>query len=283
MLPVRLPDERQPILDQIVDRFKSVRGIQALVLGGSFARGVARIDSDLDIGIYYAETESPDLGAIRDLAAQISVPDKPPTVTGLYEWGPWVNGGAWIQTKYGKVDFLYRNIQQVRRTITEAQNGITHHDFHQQPTLGFTSLIYLAETSYCIPLIDESGVIAQLKSEVAVYPEVLKTKIIRDSLWASEFTLIHAMNFANRGDVLNVVGCLAKIAFYLLQILFAANEQYYFGDKGALSEIDRFSKFPREFGSQIESVFAAPGLDPEQLTASVRVFEAIRQSVADVV
>jgi predicted nucleotidyltransferase len=83
MLPVPLPDERQPILDQIVDRFKSVRGIQALVLGGSFARGVARIDSDLDIGIYYAETDSPDLEAIRDLAAQISVPDKLPTVTGL--------------------------------------------------------------------------------------------------------------------------------------------------------------------------------------------------------
>jgi hypothetical protein len=37
-----------------------------------------------------------------------------PVVTGTYEWGPWVNGGAWIQTSAGKVDFLYKNLDQVR-------------------------------------------------------------------------------------------------------------------------------------------------------------------------
>ena len=44
----------------------------------------------------------------------------------------------------------------------------------------------------------------------------------------------------DRGDTLNTVGCLTKIAFVLLQSLFALNSEYYFGDKGILEAIDRF-------------------------------------------
>ena len=79
------------------------------------------------------------------------------TVTGFYEWGAWVNGGAWIHNPVCKVDFLYRNLDQVKRTIDDAKRGILHHDYAQQPAYGFYSVIYLAETQICLPLYDPQG------------------------------------------------------------------------------------------------------------------------------
>jgi len=52
-----------------------------------------------------------------------------PIVTGMYEWGPWVNGGAWIQTPMGKVDFLCRNLDKVQVVNEERRQGIWHHDY----------------------------------------------------------------------------------------------------------------------------------------------------------
>jgi len=57
---------------------------------------------------------------------------------------PWVNGGAWIETPVRKLDDLYWNIEQVRRVIDKSQEGLYHHDYYQQPTFGFVSIIYLA-------------------------------------------------------------------------------------------------------------------------------------------
>jgi hypothetical protein len=70
-----------------------------------------------------------------------------------YEWGPWVNGGAWIETSSGKIDLLYRSLEHIERVIQDSNNGKFFSDFLQQPPYGFYSVTYLAETKACIPLI----------------------------------------------------------------------------------------------------------------------------------
>jgi hypothetical protein len=42
MLPARLPDEKRGLLDQILEGLRSIYGMQALVLGGSFTRGAGQ-------------------------------------------------------------------------------------------------------------------------------------------------------------------------------------------------------------------------------------------------
>lgn len=76
-----LPSGKSELLKAITNHLRSVQGVQAIVLGGSHARGTARDDSDLDIGIYYAEQHGMVLDGIRDLAQVIALPEKPPTVT----------------------------------------------------------------------------------------------------------------------------------------------------------------------------------------------------------
>src|SRR5438105_889069 len=106
-------DERQErVLARAVAGLRAVDGVVALVLGGSHARGAARPDSDLDLGIYYRAAASLDLAAVRAVAWELSdAPD--PVVTGLHEWGGWVNGGAWLTVEGQRLDFLYRDLDQV--------------------------------------------------------------------------------------------------------------------------------------------------------------------------
>jgi hypothetical protein len=255
------------LLNALITGLSAIPGVVALVLGGSYAEGTQTEASDLDIGLYYRPAAPFSIDAIRAVAQQVAV--QPPTVTDFYAWGAWVNGGAWIQTAAGKVDFLYRNLHQVEQTIEEAQAGITHHDFDQQPTFGFYSVMYLAETNICRPLYDPEGVVAALKQRVATYPPALKRKALVDSLWGTEFTLLHADTHAARGDVYNTVGCLTRGATNLAQALFALNETYFLTDKRALRTIAAFPLQPRNYGARLCAVLASPGADTAALQAGV--------------
>ena len=82
--------------------------------------------------------------------------------------------------------------------------------------------------------------------------------MILNCLTTAEFTLVHAHGFADRGDTLNTVGCLTKIAYVLLQSLFALNVEYYFGDKGSLEAVDRFPVRPRGFSNRLQDLLAMP-------------------------
>ncbi len=256
------------MLARVVDRLSQVAGMAAVVLGGSYASGAQQAGSDLDVGLYYHEAQPFPIADIRRIASQASTQGEP-TVTDLYGWGPWVNGGAWIQTAAGKLDFLYRNIEQVDRTIDELQTGIVRHDYGQQPAFGFYSLIYLAETQVCLPLFDPHGEIARLKHRVRIYPPRLKDRIVRDSLWSAEFTLLHARSAAAAGEVYMTAGCLARVAASLTQALFALNETYFMSDKQAMARIAGFGVAPAGYVGRLAAVLAEPGRTPAQLGQAV--------------
>lgn len=273
-----LPEQKQLLLERLVDQLSKTTGVSAIVLGGSYASGTHHETSDIDIGLYYSEAKPFSIADIQRIAEDVSV-NGMATVTGFYEWGAWVNGGAWIHTSQGKVDFLYRNSDQVQRTIDEAQQGIYHHDYDQQPTYGFYSVIYLAETQICIPLYDPELLIAKLKHRVEAYPPRLKQKVITDSLWAAEFTLLHARGFATQGDIYNTVGCLTRVASNLTQALFALNERYFIRDKKVLDTVAKFPNLPPSYIQQINLILAHPGSTVEELTKTVSDLEQAWYSV----
>jgi predicted nucleotidyltransferase len=273
-----IPEPKRLLLQQLVDQLSRVAGIEAIVLGGSYASGTHHETSDLDIGLYYFEAKPFSIAAIKQIADSVSTKG-PLTVTGFYEWGAWVNGGAWIHTQQGKVDFLYRNLDQLQQTIAEAQQGISRHDYDQQPTYGFYSVIYLAETQICIPLYDPELLITKLKNKVTTYPPKLKQTIIENSLWAAEFTFLFARNFAGQGDVYNTVGCLTRAVANLTQALFALNERYFIRDKQVMNTVASFSNLPSSYIQQINDILAGPGSTAQELTKTVSDLEQAWHSV----
>src|SRR5260221_11289837 len=167
------------LIESIIDKLKAVDGLQATVLGGSWASGTQHADSDIDMGLYYNADYPLDIQQVRNIANEFNdLPD--PVVTDLGGWGRWVNGGAWLTIQEQRVDFLYRNIDFVSSIIDACNKGEIQSDYWQQPPYGFHSYMYCAETNICQILYDPDGIIEALKAKVAQYPQPLKEKIIKD-------------------------------------------------------------------------------------------------------
>ena len=272
---LNMPEDKLGTLNAIAEALQNVSNVVAIVLGGSYARGFARSDSDIDVGIYYRQACPFSVDQVRSIVERICTVGSVPIVTGMYEWGPWVNGGAWIQTPVGKVDFLYRNLDQVQAVIEEGRQGIWHHDYDQQPPYGFRSVVYFGETFICVPVHDPEGEIVLLKKSVAEYPEPLRNRIVQESLWGAEFSLRFCRTFANSADVYNAVGCMTRVAQFLVHALFAMNEEYFVSDKYASRLIGQFALRPRDFTPRLECVLSNPGGDPTDLRRSSELLTAL--------
>jgi len=279
MTPLSLPREKASLLMEMVHLLQDISEMTAIVVGGSYARGMANDLSDLDLGLYYRPDSPFSISEVRRVAEQFAV--TPPVVTDFYGWGPWVNGGAWINTEAGKVDFLYRNLDQVEHVIDDAHRGVTQHDYDQQPPFGFRSVIYLAETKCCVPLYDPHRLIEKLKSRVARYPKALKEAIVQNSLWGAEFSFYFGERFAADADVYAAAGCMTRIAHYLTQALFALNEEYYISDKDAMRQIGQFALRPSEFDIRQAATLAHIGQTSDELRQSLAAIKQLWRETID--
>ena len=282
---LELPKEKQVVLEKFVTKLSTVPNIIAIVLGGSYARGTQHETSDLDLGLLYSETNPFDIEVIRHVANGLGV-QGPPTVSDFYGWGPWVNGGAWVHTEAGRVDLIYRNMEQLERTIADARRGIVYQDYSQQATFGFYSVAYLEEVRIAVPLYDPHAHLPKLKKRVASYPPKLKQAIIGGAFLGIDITYPTARKFADSGDIYNTVGCLARVAAYLVQALFALNERYFISDKKVMDAVATFPLRPLDFVSRVERTLSQPGKNAAGLSRSLYDFETLwretRQLAGDV-
>ncbi len=265
----RLGGERSAWMQDLVRELAALPGVVAVVLGGSFARGRAQPDSDIDLGLLYRDERPIDPSAVRTLAARWN-DGASPVVSDLYEWGPWVNGGAWLTLHGQRVDLLYRSIDRLEAEIAEAQAGRHTIHFSQQPPFGFWSGTLLGECASALALHDPAAEVERLRGRVAAYPEALRRTVLRDALEGAAFGLsAFAPKFAARGDVWGTAACLARAVWQLGLALFALNHTYLVNDKTLLDEIDGFALAPQGFRARAEAVLAAPGRTPAELAVAV--------------
>ena len=109
--------EIEEILSRVVHRVAQIDGVQAIVLGGSRARGTADERSDIDLGIYYDGEHPFSISALGAAAKELDDRHSDKLVTSFGDWGPAVNGGGWLEIRGNHVDFLYREIGAVRDAI----------------------------------------------------------------------------------------------------------------------------------------------------------------------
>ena len=257
------------ILSQVVARVSKIEHIQAIVLGGSRARGTADEHSDIDLGIYYDGKHPFSIPALGAAAKELDDRHSDNLVTSFGDWGPGVNGGGWLQIRGHHVDFLYREIGAVREAIEECIAGRPRSIFQLGHPLGFHIQIYAGEVHVCRPLFDPTGLIAQLKSEVREYPEKFLTAAVTKHLFDAEFEIAIAAKPAERGDVMYVAGCLFRAAGFMTLVLYALNRIFYLNEKGAFAESRGFSIKPARFHDTVASVLGQVGTTPTQMSASV--------------
>lgn len=274
------------ILKGVVSDLRELAGVEAIVLGGSHARGRARPDSDIDIGLYYRRDTPFNVEHIRQIANRRN--DTPaPVVSGISEWGRWVDGGAWLQIEGQRVDLLYRSIEKVESTLADALAGRFEIDFEQQPPFGFFGPTLLGEVAIAVPLHDPTSVVARLKARVSPMPDALAEAVIQDRLWNVQFGLTaFARKFAANNDILGVAGCLVRFVQALALALFALNRVYPVNDKTTMAEVDAFAIAPDGFGIRVRSILSEIGSTPEALDANVdamvSLFEDLRSLAGNI-
>jgi predicted nucleotidyltransferase len=276
----QLSPEQRELVSSLSKRLGAIHRIRAVVLGGSHARGRAQPGSDIDLGILYSEAAPFSIQRLRELAEVVN-DTAGPVVTNFYDWGPWVNGGAWLTIGGQRVDLLYRSLEHLERVIAAAEAGRYELHYDQQPPFGFFSGTYLGEIAVCIPLFDPEGRLDLLKRRVADYPEALRQAVVQDYLWSAEFGLAaFARKFANRSDAYGTAACLTSAVNRLVLVLFALNRKHLINDKTALAEISEFERAPREFGIRVQETLAHLGATPAELVAAVdRVAQLAREIV----
>jgi len=260
---------------RVAARLGRVGGVAAVSLGGSWARGDARPDSDLDLGLYYHVGEPPDLAALARLAEDLGYRDLAQRLVGLGEWGPWINGGAWLRVEGRDVDWLYRSLDRVERVISDCRAGrvtLDHQPGHPQ---GFHNHMYMAEIHHCLPLHDPQGELKRLKGLTTPYPPALKRALVRGHLWQAAFALETSRKTAARGDALHAVGSLFQCAASLVQVLYALNERYFMSEKGSVAAADAFPLRPNGFGAGVSAALGHAGEHPADLLRSHREMEEL--------
>jgi hypothetical protein len=262
------------IAEHLAQRLGEIDGIEAVVLGGSRARGAERPDSDVDLGLYYLRARPPSLDALSALARELDDRRDPPELTPFGAWGPfgreaWANGGGWLIVDGVQVDWIYRDLDRVAEVIDACRRGEATLDYFLGYPHGFHSHIYLAEVHYCRPLFERSSRLTELKRDTTPYPAPLQLALVRRFLFDAAFALDACPSPAARGDVFKVAGELFRVAASLVQVLYALNERYFTNEKGAVDEVDGLDRVPDGFARDLRTALAAPGESPRELGAAV--------------
>ncbi len=270
---------QQAITDRVCAALGFIDGVTAIGLGGSHARGRARPDSDLDFCLLYRAIEPFDIAAVRRIAELLNDGDRP-VVAGFGDWGPWVDGGAWLVIDGQRVDLLYRAEEKVEAVFADAQAGHFESHFDQQPPFGYFGPTLLGEIATMKPLADPTGRLAALQARVTPMPSALRQAIVQHYLWSIEFGLTAFVpKYVAAGTTLAVAGCLTRFGQALVLALFALNDRYFMNDKTALDEAHEFPIAPDRFRERLTGLLAAIGNNPQDLAQSVAEFRRLFDDV----
>lgn len=262
-------NEIRTVFDKVLMSLTVISGIEAIVLGGSRARGTHTPESDIDIGIYY-NNATLDLASLNKAAQLLDDKHRENLVVSPGEWGKWVNGGGWLLIDGYHVDFILRDVERVVSVITECQEGGISAHYQTGHPHAYINVMYMGELAVCKVLWDKQGNISALKSIAEQYPPKLKQAIIGFFWFESEFSLMLAESNAEKNDIYYVTAHIVRAISALNQVLFAVNEQYCINEKKAVGMIDSFNNRPFNYKEKVDSIFLATATDGSNACAQLR-------------
>lgn len=254
------------ILDRVVAALSPVAGVEAVVLGGSRARGTHTDASDVDIGIYY-DAEVLDLAALAEAAQSIDDGRRPDLITAPGGWGQWVNGGGWLVIDGRHVDWLLRDTARVARSVAECEEGIVSAHYQTGHPHAYLNVMYRGELAVCQLLLSKGERVPSLKRAAQHYPPRLQRALIDFFSFEARFSLMFAQACVTSDDAYYLTAHIVRAVSALNQVLFALNRQYCLNEKKAVRMIDRFAIKPDDYKSRVDQLFALCGVDDERATA----------------
>lgn len=249
----------EALLGTLVAALAPVRGIAAIALGGSRARGTATPSSDYDLGLYYRGDQPIDVAALGRVVVALDDRGAAASVTPIGGWGSWIDGGGWLVVQGIHVDLLYRNLDRVTAAIDDAHAGTVESHYQPGHPHAFLPTIYMGEVACARILHDPVCDLARLKARTAPYPVALATALRTRFEWEATFAPENARKSLERADVSYLAGCVFRSVACLCQVLFALNGVYLVNEKGAVAAVDSFPRRPTDFARRVADLYAHLG------------------------
>jgi len=259
------------IMRSAAEKLSSLPFVEAVVLGGSRARGTHSADSDIDIGVYY-RADLFDLYAINRAAAELDDERRENLVVPPGGWGEWVNGGGWLVVGGYHVDLILRDIARVERIVEETERGVVTAHYQTGHPHGYISTMYRGELAICKVLYAKDARFFALKRRAEEYPAALRDALISFFLFEAEFSLTIMRANAASGDKYYAAGHLFRAVSCLNQVLFACNRAYCINEKKAVKMIASFPRKPKDYEKKVTRLF-------ESLAGSLQECSALAGSL----
>jgi predicted nucleotidyltransferase len=267
------------ILDEITIELKGIPGIVGIVLGGSRARGTNHQDSDIDIGIYYNESEGFKVSEIDKIATKLDDEHRINLVSSLGEWGPWVNAGGWLVIQGYHVDFIFRDVKRVSKVIDDCLNGKISSNYQTGHPHAYLNSMYMGEVAICKILDDPKNKITELKEKTIPYSENLRNAIIGWYMFEASFSLMFAKSNIDKDDISYVCGHCFRSISSLNQVLFALNNEYCINEKKAVKMIDAFKSKPQNYKKRIDELITLISFNESNTRKGVEILEELVNEV----
>lgn len=146
---------------KLSSQIAKVPGVRALVVRGSWAKGAAKPDSDIDLAMYYDPETPHDLFTLRKIVNQFEDNPREDILTSFGEWGPWINGGGWLNVHGQRVDLLYNDLKKVRFFVQEVLEGRSLLNHQPRHPHGFHSHMYAGQVHIARILFDPEDEISE--------------------------------------------------------------------------------------------------------------------------
>ncbi len=245
-------------LKWIVNMLSKVPGVKAVALGGSQSRGQADQHSDYDIGVYY-DKDTLDLDGLAKCLKELDDRHRDDLLNPPGQWGPWINGGAWLIFDGTPVDILLRDIKRVEEVLRDCIDGRVTIDYQPGHPFGFVNAIYAAETHYCKPLWQDWDTpldrLKELLYSKGQYPPLMKEAIIKRFLWEAWFSLECGRKAALNGDVNYAMGSAFRAVCSWVEVIYALNKRYLMNEKGALKWVNDFDIRPSDMEARVKEAY----------------------------
>jgi hypothetical protein len=249
-------------------------GDYGIALGGAHAKGVDDAESDIDLYVF-ARKIQPGAERSRILAAVRGVEE-------LSAWGedePFEQAGSDFCYQGKKVEVWFRSLDYITSIVEACQQGVTQRDYVAWTVMGFYNYCTLSDLSKMQPLDDPACMLASWKAAVAIFPPVLRGRIIRQHYIAARFwpDNFHYKTAIKRCDIIYTAGIVQQTVYNMIQVLFALNEVYFPGEKKMAAALEQLAVKPDGFTRRIQALLF-PGM-----TATTDALNEQRQELAALV
>lgn len=274
-----MPDIVQ-LLNEIASALSVIPCVDAVVLGGSRARGTATDASDIDIGIYYGAQAPFDHDALNAVAQRFDDAQRSDIVTAPGGWGEWVNAGGWLTIAGRPVDFILRDTQRVRAVIDACEAGNISAHYQPGHPHAYINAMYMGELAVSQLYWDERGEVRALKARAEVYPRALQAALLGFYGFEAGFSSMFVGKYAHTTDRYYVAAHVVRTISALNQVLFAYNRQYCINEKQAVALIESFAHHPAHYQQRVNEIIVALADD---MTRAATLLQALNDDVQELV